>query len=113
MLSIDLALSLVMAKSSWSCGSYWDFTIALSNVNKVFSPFFVSPQLESVTANKMIDSKLYFFIVLILNTPIYNVIFRAQRACKNIKRLYICTGKSYTTSSCRLPQDGNIARVRG
>jgi hypothetical protein len=33
--------------------------------------------------------------------------------CKNTKRLYICNGKSYTTSSCRLPQDGNIARVSG
>jgi hypothetical protein len=33
----------------------------------------VSPQLESVTANKMIDSKLYFHRFN-FNTPIYNVI---------------------------------------
>jgi len=34
-------------------------------------------------------------------------------SCKNIKRLYLCNGKSYTTSSCRLLQDGNIAKVCG
>jgi|GEM_PF-4735625 len=34
-------------------------------------------------------------------------------ACENTKRLYICNGKSCATSSCRIPQDGNIARVCG
>jgi len=27
--------------------------------------------------------------------------------------MYLCGGKSYTTSSCRIPQGGNAARVDG
>jgi len=33
--------------------------------------------------------------------------------CKHTKKNYLCNGKSYTTSSCKLLQGGNAAKVCG
>jgi len=44
---------------------------------------------------------------------IYLFIFSKKNHCENIKTLYICGGKSYTTSSCWILQGGNAAKVNG
>ncbi len=46
------------------------------------------------------------FIILLHKQPIYTLFF-------GLKDCIFVLGKSYTTSSCRIPQGGNAARVYG
>lgn len=60
------------------------------------------------------ELECYIFSLSFFNLIQYTNLMRiVEKAWKNKKPLYICSGKSYTTSSLLILQGGNAAKVRG
>ena len=75
--------------------------------------WFKFPQPIKIILNTMKVSNLKAYIWQMIFKAIYLFIFSKKNHCENIKTLYICFGKSYTTSSCWILQGGNAAKVDG